>query len=188
MECQAAKKRAQKLVNDGKRDAARAELDKVDSLADPPKHPPRLIVNDATVEALGEKLNENPNGVLLLRDELYGWLAKMQQEEYASDRAFYLECFNGNGRYTYDRIGRGTVAVDHCILSIIGGIQPARIARLVRGTTKGTDESVAAFPTRRAPRPRAVLAMGGSTTLPSGQGQVSKGLLPASHPARATRG
>lgn len=140
MESKAAKKRAEKLVSQGKREEAKDELDKVSTPSDPPSHPPRLIVNDATVEALGEKLNENPNGVLLLRDELYGWQAKMQQEEYASDRAFYLECFNGNGRYTYDRIGRGTVAVEHCILSIIGGIQPARIARLVRGTTRGTED------------------------------------------------
>ncbi|MEQ6889078.1 YfjI family protein [Halomonas sp. CS7] len=140
MEHKAAKKRAEKLVAEGKSDEAKTVLEEVDSLAEPPEHPPRLIVNDATVEALGEKLNENPNGVLLLRDELYGWVAKMQQEEYASDRAFYLECFNGSGRYTYDRIGRGTVAVEHCILSIIGGIQPARIAKLVRGTTRGTDD------------------------------------------------
>lgn len=34
----------------------------------------RLIVNDASVEKLGELLNENPNGMLLARDELIGWM------------------------------------------------------------------------------------------------------------------
>ena len=34
-------------------------------------------------------------------------------------------------------IGRGTVDIDHCILSIIGGIQPTKIARLVRDTMTG---------------------------------------------------
>ena len=98
---------------------------------------PRLVVNDATVEKLGELLNENPNGLLLIRDELPGWLAKMESDEYQSDRAFYLEAFNGDGRFTYDRIGRGTIAIENCTLSIIGGIQPSRLAPLVRGAVSG---------------------------------------------------
>jgi len=140
MERDAAKQRAKKKAKEGDRDGARLELAKVASLEEPPESPPRLTVNDASVEALGERLNENPNGLTLVRDELAGWLAKMQQEEHASDRAFYLECFNGDGRYTYDRIGRGTIAIENCTLSIIGGIQPAKIAPLVRGVAKGTDD------------------------------------------------
>lgn len=140
MERQAAKQRAKKKAKDGDRDGAREELEKVGGLEEPSLSPRRLIVNDATVEALGEKLNENPNGLLLFRDELTGWLSKMQREEYAGDRAFYLECWNGDGRYTYDRIGRGTVAIENCILSIIGGIQPAKITPLVRGVTMGSDD------------------------------------------------
>lgn len=137
MERQAAKQRAKKKAGEGDRDGARAELAKVTNLDEPSESPPRLIVNDASVEALGERLKENPNGLTLVRDELSGWLAKMQREEYASDRAFYLECFNGDGRYTYDRIGRGTIAIENCTLSIIGGIQPAKIAPLVRGIDDG---------------------------------------------------
>ncbi|WP_336274632.1 YfjI family protein [Vreelandella indica] len=140
MERQAAKQRAKKKAKDGDRSGALAELEKVDIFEEPSSSSPRLIVNDATVEALGEKLNENPNGLLLFRDELTGWLSKMQREEYASDRAFYLECWNGDGRYTYDRIGRGTVAIEHCTLSIIGGIQPSKIAPIVRGATTGSDD------------------------------------------------
>jgi len=34
----------------------------------------RFKVNDATVEKLGELLAENPNGLLMFRDELVGWL------------------------------------------------------------------------------------------------------------------
>src|SRR3954451_1827005 len=69
---------------------------------------------------------------------LPGWLAKMESEEYQSDRAFYLEAFNGDGRFTYDRIGRGTTVIENCTLSIIGGIQPSRLAPLVRGAVSGT--------------------------------------------------
>lgn len=95
-------------------------------------------MNDATVEKLGELLNENPRGLLLVRDELPGFLSQMESEEYASDRAFYLEAFNGSGQFTYDRIGRGTVHIANCTVSIIGGVQPSRIAPIVRGAITGT--------------------------------------------------
>ena len=100
---------------------------------------PRLIVNDATVEKLGELLNENPNGLLLTRDELAGFLARIESEEYQSERAFYLEAFSGDGKYTCDRIGRGTIHIEHCILSLIGGIQPTKLAPLVRAALGGTN-------------------------------------------------
>ena len=99
---------------------------------------PRLVVNDATVEKLGELLNENPNGLLLIRDELPGFLAKMESEECQGERAFYLEAFNGDGRFTYDRIGRGTVVIENCTLSLVGGVQPSRLAPIVRGAVGGS--------------------------------------------------
>ncbi len=83
-------------------------------------------------------LNENNNGVILVRDELSGFLVKLSTEASQGDRAFYLECFDGNGSYTYDRIGRGTIDINNCTLSIIGGIQPTRIATLVREAMSGT--------------------------------------------------
>jgi hypothetical protein len=98
---------------------------------------PRLVVNDSSVEKLGELLNENPNGLLLVRDELPGFLARIESEEFQSERAFYLEAYNGDGRFTYDRIGRGTVEIDHCTVSMIGGIQPSRLAPIIRGAISG---------------------------------------------------
>ena len=38
----------------------------------------RLIVNDATFEALHQTMSENPAGVLVIRDELTGWLAEVR--------------------------------------------------------------------------------------------------------------
>ena len=87
----------------------------------------RYIVNDATVEKLGELLNENTNGLLLERDELTGWLKNLDREDRANDRTFFLECFNGTGDYTYDRIGRGTVYIECTTMSIIGGLQPSKL-------------------------------------------------------------
>jgi hypothetical protein len=98
---------------------------------------PRLVVNDATVEKLGELLNENRHGLLLVRDELSGFLSKLESDDHQSDRAFYLEAFNGDGSFTYDRIGRGTVRIERATISMIGGIQPSKVAPLVRGAMTG---------------------------------------------------
>lgn len=131
-----AKNKAKKALKADNRDEAREALRLMDSVSQPIRQ--RLIVNDASIEKLGELLNENPNGLILVRDELAGWLAKLSKEEYQSDRAFYLECFDGNGSFTYDRIGRGTIEIQNCTLSVIGGIQPTKIATLVRDAIKGT--------------------------------------------------
>lgn len=87
----------------------------------------RYIVNDATIEKLGELLNQNPNGLLLVRDELTGWLKNLDKEDRANDRAFYLEAFNGGGDYTYDRIGRGTLYIESTTVSLIGCLQPSKL-------------------------------------------------------------
>ena len=133
----AAKKKAKKLADAGDLDQARDLIRGVPAAdeEDPPQ--PRFIVNDATVEKLGELLNDNPNGLTQVRDELAGWLGRMESEEHCADRAFYLEAFNGDSPFTYDRIGRGTIQIAACTLSLIGGIQPSRLAPLVRGAMTG---------------------------------------------------
>ena len=98
---------------------------------------PRLIINDATIEKLGEILEDNPNGLLLYRDELSGWLNKLSREDAQQDRAFYLECFDGFGRFTCDRIGRGTTVIERCILSILGSIQPSKIQGIIHDAMSG---------------------------------------------------
>ena len=57
----------------------------------------RYMVSDPTIEKLGELLNENPNGLLLYRDEISGFLKTIDREDRANDRAFYTEAFNGLG-------------------------------------------------------------------------------------------
>src|SRR5262249_33153468 len=87
----------------------------------------RLIVNDATVEALHETLNDNPAGVLVIRDELTGWWSQLDRQGREGERAFFLQAWNGDTSYTIDRIGRGSIHVPACCLSMVGGIQPARL-------------------------------------------------------------
>jgi len=103
----------------------------------------RLIVNDATVEALVEILSENPRGVLVLRDELSGFLRSLERDGHESDRPFYIEAYEGGvmGDFESDRIARGnTRSVGPCV-SIFGAIQPGRIDRYVRGAVAGRAEA-----------------------------------------------
>jgi len=140
LESKSTAKKAASALKAGDREEAKRLLAEQASGNDADIPCPRLIVNDATVEKLGELLNQNPRGLLLIRDELPGFLAKMESEEFQSDRAFYLEAFNGDGQFTYDRIGRGTVHIENCTLSIVGGVQPSRIAPLVRGAMSGSSD------------------------------------------------
>jgi Protein of unknown function (DUF3987) len=97
----------------------------------------RYLVNDSTVEKLGELLNHNPQGLLVFRDELTGLLRTLDREGHESDRAFYLEAWNGTGRFIYDRIGRGTVTIEAACVSILGGIQPGPLAHYLRSALHG---------------------------------------------------
>jgi hypothetical protein len=97
----------------------------------------RYMVNDSTVEKLGELLNENPNGLLVFRDELTGFLRQLDRDGHESDRAFYLEAWNGLGRFKYDRISRGTIDIEAACISILGGIQPGPLGHYLRSALQG---------------------------------------------------
>ncbi|MBO0939956.1 DUF3987 domain-containing protein [Fibrella sp. HMF5335] len=95
----------------------------------------RYMTSDATVEKLGELLNENPNGLLQFRDELTGLLAGWDRAGHEQDRAFYLEAWNGNGGTSIDRIGRGTMHIKNVCVSLLGGIQPAKLLGYLQAAT-----------------------------------------------------
>jgi hypothetical protein len=87
----------------------------------------RLIVNDATFEALHQTMSENPAGILVIRDELTGWWSALDRSGPEGERAFCLQAWNGDTGHTIDRIERGTIHVDACCMSMLGGIQPGRL-------------------------------------------------------------
>ena len=99
----------------------------------------RYLVNDLTYEKAGEVLKENPDGVLLVRDEMRGLLLHLADEKQATARGFYLQAWSG-GRYTFDRIGRGTLSVEDARLSIVGGIQPGPLSDLVKQARRGASD------------------------------------------------
>lgn len=97
----------------------------------------RFLVNDATVEKLGEVMQKNEWGTLVYRDELYGLLISLDRAGQEGSRSFYLTSYDGNQSYTFDRIMRGTVHLPRLCLAMIGGIQPGRIQEYVRGAVTG---------------------------------------------------
>src|ERR1019366_7709065 len=87
----------------------------------------RLVTTDATYEKLHEIMQDNPAGVLVVRDELTGWLADLEKRGRESERSFYLQAWNGDSPFTIDRIGRGSIHVPAACVSVLGNIQPARL-------------------------------------------------------------
>jgi hypothetical protein len=117
---------------------AKQEGDEVTKLS-PPEPPKRYVIHDTTVEKLGEILARHPKGTLVKADEVSGWLGSM--ERYSnnagrSDRAFWLQAYDG-GPYTVDRIKRGEIFIENLSVSIVGGIQPARLGELHGLTSDG---------------------------------------------------
>ena len=106
----------------------------------PPERPEppasrRAVVGDATVEALAEKLADNPRGLLLARDELSGWLGglnRYRQGGSSGDEAFYLAAFEGEGHSVDRRTGdRREIDVPVAALSVVGTIQPGILRSLI---------------------------------------------------------
>jgi hypothetical protein len=105
-----------------------------------PAKPPRFIITDTTIEKLGDILSRQDRGLLLKGDEIAGWVGAMEKyggpSKGAADRAFWLQAYDG-GSYLIDRISRGELRVKNLSVTILGGIQPARLAELHGLTSDG---------------------------------------------------
>lgn len=102
-------------------------------LQSPPRHT-RLRLEDTTIEAAQEVLKDSPDGLLCMQDELSGWFGSMDKygsaRGAAKDRGFWLQSFNG-GSYVVNRVGRGASMIDNLSVSMLGGIQPGPIRKVV---------------------------------------------------------
>jgi hypothetical protein len=131
-----AKKVAASGASRGDLEDIREEIKNVEEPEEPTER--RFMTNDATIEKLAEILEDNPKGILYYRDELMGWLRSLDKAGREADRAFYLEAWNGNGSFSVDRIGRGSLHVPALCVSVLGGIQPGPLKTYV---TDALDEA-----------------------------------------------
>lgn len=126
--------------------------------AEAPDEParPRLVMGDATGEALAATLAGQPKGFLMVRDELAGWLAGFDRYSGGgAERAFWLEAFGGRS-FTIDRVKNGgkPVVIRHLAVSVLGGIQPDRLSSLLHS---GDDDGLSSrllvtWPESRPPK------------------------------------
>lgn len=139
MDEKAAEKKAAALVAKGKHDEAkRLLLESGEEEAMPPPPMRRYKVTDSTMEALGDILIDNPQGVLVYRDEISGLLQSLDRDGQEGARAFYLQGYDGNQGYTFDRIMRGKFRhVEAVCLSLLGGTQPGKIQAYIRDAMSG---------------------------------------------------
>jgi putative DNA primase/helicase len=130
---------AEKAVGKGDIEKARhLMMEAVDASDDDPPEPRRYKVTDASVEALGEILMSNPWGVLAYRDELNGLLRALDKEGQEGARAFYLQGYDGNQGYTFDRIGRGmNRRIPAVCIALLGGIQPGKLQAYIHDAVSG---------------------------------------------------
>ena len=93
-------------------------------------------ISDTTMECVVNILSDNPRGVLLVKDEILGWVKGFNQYKKGDgpEKQFWLECWN-SGRYRVDRVSKPSQLLVNPYIPVIGGIQPAVLSQL-----KGADQ------------------------------------------------
>ncbi len=133
------KEAAEKQARDLLKKNPNADLSAVLTVDEPPGPAlKRYIANDTSPASLGELLRQNPNGLLVFRDEIVSLLKSLDKEGAEEGRGFYLTAWNGDSPYTSDRIGRGlNLHIPAVCLSVLGGTQPGRLSEYIRQAVKG---------------------------------------------------
>ncbi|MBV5310659.1 DUF3987 domain-containing protein, partial [Chromatium okenii] len=108
-----------------------------------PKKAPwkKYYTQDTTIEMLQVILQDNPNGTLVLRDEVVSLISSFEKKGHESDRGFYLEGWNGTNAYTVERLSRESVVIDQVCLSLIGTTQPGAFSKYIRGSLNNGHEA-----------------------------------------------
>ncbi|MBM1171267.1 DUF3987 domain-containing protein [Microvirga arabica] len=110
-----------------------------DALEPEPISMPRVLVGDTTPEALAVLLKVNPKGLLLHRDELAGWFGSFGRYSASGngEREFWIEAYGGRP-YTIDRKNSPEpVIIPRLSVSVLGGIQPEKLALITGGFNDG---------------------------------------------------
>lgn len=98
--------------------------------------------NETSIQSMTLLQVQNERGILVFRDELTGLLVKWDREDGADERAYFLEGWNGDGSYTDVKIGRGITDAKSICISLLGGIQPDKLARYLHQANKGNNDGL----------------------------------------------
>lgn len=127
----------------------RAAAKDPDTAGDPPTAPrhERLVVEDATLEAMTDILADNPAGLASVHDELAAQIGSWdayRDNGSGKDRAHWLKLKEGGPHYV-DRVRRGHGHVPNWSSSLLGNIQPTRIADIDRRQNLAADGMLQRF-------------------------------------------
>lgn len=93
---------------------------------------PKLFIGDSSYQYVCEALRDNPKGLLIIRDELSGFISSLDEEFNGGAKSFYLEAWNGNGTFAQGRVSRGDLHIRGLSVSVLGGIQPDKLRRMFK--------------------------------------------------------
>jgi hypothetical protein len=109
-------------------------------LGDLPEKPQRPIlkrtwIGDATVEAIAQKLQQNPRGLMLVQDEISSLLLRFNQYRggRGADLQFFLSTWSCHPTAVDRKQDEDPVILNRPFLSIVGGIQPALLVKVFGG-------------------------------------------------------
>lgn len=115
------------------RDRWRADCE---AMSDNEKKPPMpaLFVSDATIEALGDTMANNPRGIVYLSHELDSWIGShdaYRDGQGSRDRGHWLALYDG-GPHEVQRVQRGTQLVPNWSASLLTATTPSGLQRHAR--------------------------------------------------------
>jgi hypothetical protein len=101
-------------------------------LGPPPAYTDRRIVVDTTPEALVSAHADNPQGLLVYRDELAGWVKDFNRYSQGSEQEFWLSNWSGKA-VSVDRKTSAPLRISRPAISVCGTIQPGVLDSLASG-------------------------------------------------------
>jgi Protein of unknown function (DUF3987) len=107
------------------------------TMAGPEPQAPRLRQHDVTIERVASLLaTAAPKGLLIIRDELAGWIDGMATYNPAG-RAFWVEAYGGRP-YRVERVKHPEpIEIPRLAVAVFGGTQPEKLALLMRQADDG---------------------------------------------------
>ena len=103
----------------------------------PEPQAPRLRQNDVTVEKVATILaTAAPKGLVVVRDELAGWLTGMNTYNDAG-RAFWIEAYGGRPYRVERQKNPEPISVPRLAVAVYGGTQPEKLASLLHSADDG---------------------------------------------------
>jgi hypothetical protein len=106
-------------------------------MAAPEPQAPRLRQNDVTIEKVAELLDSAaPKGLLIVRDELAGWIAGMNAY-HGGGREFWIEAYGGRPYRVERKTDPRPLIVPRLAVAVYGGVQPDKLAPLLHGIDDG---------------------------------------------------